>query len=66
MGGTRDSIENVSNELRKKWKYLLDKRIVNNEQINLMLVYFERPNLFDLKEIALKDWNLKQVFDFLV
>jgi hypothetical protein len=66
MGGTPDSIVNVSNELRKKWKYLLDKRIVNNEQINLMLVYFERPNLFDLKEIALKDWNLKQVFDFLV
>jgi hypothetical protein len=61
MGGTPRSIVNVSNELRKKWKYLLDKRIVNNEQINLLLVYFDRPNLFDLKEIS-----ISQAFDFLV
>jgi len=65
MGGTYDAILNVSNELKKKWKYLLNKQIVNNEQLGLLLVYFENPNLFSLKEIPNTDY-LAEVFKFLV
>ncbi len=65
MGGTYDAILNVSNELKKKWKYLLSKQIVNNEQLGLLLVYFENPNLFSLKEIPNTDY-LAEVFKFLV
>jgi len=67
MGGTYDTILKVTNELRKKWTYLLEeKRAVNNEQHALMLVYFDWPNMFNLKVFENKNWNLRHVFESLV
>jgi len=66
MGGTREAISDIAYELRKKWKYLLEKRVVNNEQMNLLLVYFDRPNLFNLKAIEIKNWNLREIFKALI
>jgi hypothetical protein len=67
MGGTYDTILKVTNELRKKWTYLLEeKRTVNNEQHALMLVYFDWPKMFNLKVFENKNWNLRHVFESLV
>jgi hypothetical protein len=65
MGGSRQSILNMSLELRNKWKHVLAKRVVNNEQIVLMLVYFEKPYLFSVKPIENMDY-LGEVFKILV
>ena len=68
MGGTQTIISNVAFKLRAKWKYLLNKNIVNNEQIVLLLVYFDRPELFCLKTYNNWFWslNLKQIFESLI
>ena len=65
MGGSRQSILNMSLELKNKWKHVLAKRVVNNEQIVLMLVYFEKPYLFSVKPIENMDY-LGEVFKILV
>ena len=61
MGGTLGAIQNVSVELRKKWTQLLEKQIVNNEQMVLMLVYFDKPSLFGFKEILNVDYIISLI-----
>jgi len=64
MGGSYQSILNMSIELKNKWKYILSKRVVNNEQIVLMLVYFKKPYLFNLTLIKNMDY-LEEVLKIL-
>ena len=61
MGGTLGAIQNVSVELRKKWTQLLEKQIVNNEQMVLTLVYFDKPSLFSFKEILNTDYIMSLI-----
>jgi len=58
MGGSYNSILNVSIELKNKWKYMLEQKVVNNEQMGLIAVYFEKPYLFNFIDIKNADWYM--------
>ena len=57
-------IKEIALQLRQKWKSFLDQNIVNNEQMNLLFVYFDDPNRFCLKSIENHSY-LKEVLKFL-
>jgi hypothetical protein len=57
MGGGAVAIRNYSLELKKTWINLLNMGIVNNEQTAVILMYFEKPHLFNpwLQEMTYRD-----------
>ncbi len=65
MGGSKKAILNASLELKKKWKHILNNRVINNEQIVLNLVFFEKPFLFDLKLIYHQN-RMVELLNFLI
>ncbi len=65
MGGTLDVIINVNNLIEKQWNRMISNGLINNEQIAIILSYFEQPYLFGLFNRTTL-LNMNEIFSFLV
>ena len=68
MGGTLELISKVTNLMERQWNRMISNNVINNEQIALILSYFEEPGLFRLFNRTMlpgPELKLKEIFSFL-
>ena len=68
MGGTPQVISKVTKLMVKQWNRMISNNLINNEQIALILSYFEEPGLFRLFNRTMlpgPELKLKEIFSYL-
>jgi hypothetical protein len=70
MGGTLPVILKVNKIVDKQWNKMISNGLVNNEQIALILSYFEQPKLFRLFSrstliVLFNSRDMKEIFSYL-
>ena len=68
MGGTPKIISKVTKLMVKQWNRMISNNLINNEQIALILSYFEEPGLFRLFNRTMlpgPELKLKEIFSYL-
>ena len=70
MGGTLPVISRVNDLIEKKWHKMISNGLVNNEQIALILCYFDQPKLFRLFSrstliVLFNSRDMKEIFSYL-
>jgi hypothetical protein len=70
MGGTLPVVSKVKNAIDKQWHKMITNGVVNNEQIALILSYFEQPTLFRLFSrstliVMFNSRDMKEIFSYL-
>jgi hypothetical protein len=70
MGGTLPVISRVNEAIQKQWNKMISNGLVNNEQIALILCYFEQPKLFRLFSrssliVLFNSRDMKEIFSYL-